>query len=46
MNVHRQRITTGDKKVLDDDDKSLKEFGVKQGDQLEIKDLGPQIGKP
>ena len=35
-----------DKKVLDDDDKSLKEFGVKQGDQLEIKDLGPQIGTP
>lgn len=32
--------------MLDDDDKSLKEFGVKQGDQLEIKDLGPQIGKP
>ena len=32
--------------MLDDDDKSLKEFGVKQGDQLEIKDLGPQIGTP
>lgn len=32
--------------MLDDDDKSLKEFGVKQADQLEIKDLGPQIGTP
>ncbi|GAA5847161.1 hypothetical protein JCM5353_004985 [Sporobolomyces roseus] len=43
LNIHRQRITTGDKKVLDDDDKSLNEFGVKQGDSLDIKDLGPQI---
>lgn len=32
--------------MLDDDDKSLNEFGVKQGDTLEIKDLGPQIGTP
>jgi hypothetical protein len=29
--------------VLDDDEKSLKEFGVDDGETLEIKDLGPQI---
>ncbi|GAA6023977.1 hypothetical protein JCM10207_006840, partial [Rhodosporidiobolus poonsookiae] len=43
MNVHRQRITTKDKKVLDDDDKPLRDYGVGEGEQLEIKDLGPQI---
>ncbi|GAA5871081.1 hypothetical protein JCM1840_007585 [Sporobolomyces johnsonii] len=43
LNVHRQRITTPDKKVLDDDDKPLTEYGVQDGDTLEIKDLGPQI---
>ena len=45
MNIHRQRLTTADKKALDDDDKSLADFGVKDGDSLEIKDLGPQICK-
>uniref|UniRef100_A0A0K3CGB4 BY PROTMAP: gi/472580643/gb/EMS18427.1/ enoyl reductase [Rhodosporidium toruloides NP11] gi/647397130/emb/CDR39923.1/ RHTO0S04e12068g1_1 [Rhodosporidium toruloides] n=1 Tax=Rhodotorula toruloides TaxID=5286 RepID=A0A0K3CGB4_RHOTO len=44
LDVHRQRITTPDKKLLDDDAKPLGEFGVKSGDTLEIKDLGPQIG--
>ena len=43
LNIHRQRITTSDKKVLDDEDKTLKEMGIREGDELEIKDLGPQI---
>ncbi|KAK4055854.1 3-oxo-5a-steroid 4- dehydrogenase [Microbotryomycetes sp. JL221] len=43
LDVHRQRLTTEDKKVLDDDDKQLTEYGVKHNDSLEIKDLGPQI---
>ncbi|ORY70636.1 3-oxo-5-alpha-steroid 4-dehydrogenase-domain-containing protein [Leucosporidium creatinivorum] len=43
LNANRQRLTTADKKVLDDDAKTLKELGVADGDSLEIKDLGPQI---
>ncbi|GAA5823672.1 hypothetical protein JCM10212_007092 [Sporobolomyces blumeae] len=43
LNVHRQRITTQDKKVLDDDDQHLAHYSVKDGDTLEIKDLGPQV---
>ncbi|GAA5848936.1 hypothetical protein JCM8547_006393 [Rhodosporidiobolus lusitaniae] len=43
MSVHRQRITTVDKKALGEDGKALSEFGVKNGDTLEIKDLGPQV---
>ncbi|GAA5901278.1 trans-2-enoyl-CoA reductase (NADPH) TSC13 [Sporobolomyces salmoneus] len=44
LNRHRQRITTVEKKqVLDDDDKKLQGFGVKDGDDLHIKDLGPQV---
>ncbi|GAA5873005.1 hypothetical protein JCM3774_004895 [Rhodotorula dairenensis] len=43
LDVNRQRITTLDKKVLENDDQSLTDAGVKSGDQLEIKDLGPQI---
>ena len=46
LNRHRQRITTVDKKVvLDDDEKPLKDFGVNDGDDLHIKDLGPQVGE-
>ena len=41
--MHRQRITTADKKVLDDESKTLKELGVADGETLEIKDLGHQI---
>jgi very-long-chain enoyl-CoA reductase len=45
LDVNRQRITTVDKKVpLDTDEQLLTDLGVKSGDQLEIKDLGPQIG--
>lgn len=44
VNVHRQRLTTLDRKALDDDDKPLSDFGVKSGDALEFKDLGPQVG--
>lgn len=43
LNIHRQRLTTTEKKVLDDGDKTLVEFGIKSGDKVEIKDLGPQI---
>jgi hypothetical protein len=43
MNVHRQRLTTLDKAALGDDDKTLAEVGVKEGDVVQIKDLGPQI---
>jgi len=40
----RQRITTTiTKKALVDDNKTLKELGVSEGDTLEVKDLGPQI---
>lgn len=46
LDVNRQRITTLDKKVpLDTDEQLLADLGVKSGDQLEIKDLGPQIGR-
>lgn len=46
LNQHRQRITTIEKKqVLDDDDKSLETFGIKDNDELHIKDLGPQVGE-
>ena len=45
MNVHRQRLTTLDKAALGDDDKTLAEVGVKEGDVVQIKDLGPQICK-
>lgn len=45
LDVNRQRITTVDKKVLlEQDEQLLTDLGVKSGDQLEIKDLGPQIG--
>lgn len=43
LTVYRQRITTAEKKVLDDDASTLKSVGVSDGDTLDIKDLGPQI---
>ncbi|SCZ87477.1 BZ3500_MvSof-1268-A1-R1_Chr2-2g04943 [Microbotryum saponariae] len=44
LGFHRQRITTLDKKLpLDDEDKKVVDFGVNDGDKLEIKDLGPQM---
>lgn len=46
LSVHRQRLTTVDKKVLENDEETLAAFGIKQGDVLEIKDLGPQICRP
>jgi len=39
----RQRLTTVDKKVLEEG-KTLAEAGVKDGDELVFKDLGPQVG--
>lgn len=38
----RQRITL-DKVALVDDDKTLDDYGVKEGDSLFVKDLGRQI---
>jgi very-long-chain enoyl-CoA reductase len=38
----RQRITL-DKTAFVDDDKTLDDYGVKEGDSLFVKDLGPQI---
>ncbi|GAA5990245.1 hypothetical protein JCM11641_001797 [Rhodosporidiobolus odoratus] len=43
ISVHRQRLTTIDKKLLDDDDKPLSQFSLHDGDSLEVKDLGPQV---
>ncbi|GAA5949088.1 hypothetical protein JCM3765_004008 [Sporobolomyces pararoseus] len=44
LSRHRQRITTEDKKVvLEDEDKKLESFGIKNGDELYLKDLGPQV---
>ncbi|GAA6021418.1 hypothetical protein JCM11491_006702 [Sporobolomyces phaffii] len=44
LSTHRQRITTVDKKQpLDDDDSLLASYGVKDRDELHIKDLGPQV---
>lgn len=46
LSRHRQRITTEDKKVvLEDEDKKLESFGIKNGDELYLKDLGPQVGQ-
>ncbi|EFP76530.2 uncharacterized protein PGTG_02971 [Puccinia graminis f. sp. tritici CRL 75-36-700-3] len=43
LDPSRQRLTTADKKVLDDPQKSLGDYGLKEGDQILFKDLGPQI---
>ncbi|KAN0059918.1 Very-long-chain enoyl-CoA reductase [Thecaphora frezii] len=40
----RQRITTADKKPLLDDHQPLPSLGVRSGDTLYLKDLGPQVG--
>jgi very-long-chain enoyl-CoA reductase len=46
LSRHRQRITTTDKKsVLEDDEKSLESYGIKNGEELVFKDLGPQVGQ-
>ncbi|WFD05792.1 very-long-chain enoyl-CoA reductase [Malassezia vespertilionis] len=41
--VERQRITTSENRALGNDDKRLEDLGVKSGDKLFVKDLGPQI---
>ncbi|KAK4049129.1 3-oxo-5a-steroid 4- dehydrogenase [Microbotryomycetes sp. JL201] len=43
LDFYRQRLTTDDKQVLEDDSKELSEYGVQHNASLEIKDLGPQI---
>jgi len=46
--VDRQRFTLktpdGTTVALEDDEKSLSQYGIKDGDKLNFKDLGPQIG--
>ena len=42
LGIERQRLTTEDKRVVNDD-RSLTEEGLKTGDTLYLKDLGPQI---
>jgi hypothetical protein len=42
INVTRQRLTTVDKTVLDDDKQHLAHYGV-EGTTVEVKDLGPQM---
>ena len=43
--IHRVRLRTDDKKVVIDNDpaKTLQEAGLKDGDSLIYKDLGPQV---
>lgn len=43
LTFERQRITTEDKKPLLEDDRSLSELGLKSGQTVYVKDLGPQI---
>ncbi|KAJ3003422.1 3-oxo-5a-steroid 4- dehydrogenase [Thoreauomyces humboldtii] len=40
----RQRLTFGEKNVALEHGKSLSDYGVKNGDAVMFKDLGPQIG--
>jgi very-long-chain enoyl-CoA reductase len=42
-NINRQRLTTKDN-VLLERGKSLSSYGIKAGDTITFKDLGPQIG--
>jgi uncharacterized ubiquitin-like protein YukD len=44
LNANRLRLTTLDKKLLAEDNKPLSEYGVKDGEVLELKDLGAQVG--
>ncbi|WFD34008.1 very-long-chain enoyl-CoA reductase [Malassezia cuniculi] len=44
LSVDRQRITTENKSPLLDDTVRLVDLGVRNGDRLYVKDLGPQIG--
>lgn len=43
LNVERQRITNSDKKPLLGDEKRLADLNVRNGETLQVKDLGPQI---
>ncbi|CEH16871.1 Steroid reductase required for elongation of the very long chain fatty acids [Ceraceosorus bombacis] len=43
LTAERQRITTEEKKALLDEDKRLTEAGVRNGDTLYVKDIGPQV---
>jgi hypothetical protein len=44
LNPNRQRLTTLDKKLLADDKKPLSEYGIKDGETIELKDIGVQVG--
>ena len=43
LSTDRIRLTTEAKKVLDDDDKPISDYGVSKGATLLAKDLGFQI---
>lgn len=43
LSPERQRLTTEDKRPLTDDARSLADEGIKAGDTLYVKDLGPQV---
>ncbi|PLW26907.1 hypothetical protein PCANC_23203 [Puccinia coronata f. sp. avenae] len=43
LHPSRQRLTTSDKKVLDDPKKTLSDYGLEETDEIVFKDLGPQI---
>ncbi|KAH9821603.1 3-oxo-5-alpha-steroid 4-dehydrogenase-domain-containing protein [Melampsora americana] len=43
LDLTRQRLTTVDKRVLDDDQKPLSEYNIVDGDEIIFKDLGRQI---
>lgn len=43
LTLHRQRLTNSENKPLLGDEKRLEDLGVKSGQVLQVKDLGPQI---
>lgn len=45
LKVERQRITKEDKKPLTNDELKLKDEGLKDGDTVWVKDLGPQVSR-
>ncbi len=43
LSPSRQRLTTVDKKPLTDDSAKLESAGIRNGDTIQVKDLGPQV---